>query len=232
LRGAVLGAGLTAASAVALLLLLSQGAAAASPGLQYFVLDPGAPNEAAEPWGAQFAVPVFVLAEPAGSSATEAETLQAWETLSVVYLGGSSAPDNWSVSSWSAGEFTLVLNLTTAEITAVDQAQALIVLNSSVEVDSAVYGASGTIGSGTLTSAILSSGWWAQWFGIDTPPPDPSMSSLGGIVADLAWWGDSMAGRASYAATTIVAVTLYLWEGHKLARKTVLEHKSKPAGAS
>jgi hypothetical protein len=230
-KGVLLGAGLTAAAALAMLVLLSQSAAAAPPGLQYFALDAGAPNEAIEPWGAQFAVPVFVLGEPAGSPATEEETLQAWETLSVTYLGPSPAPDNWSVSSWGTGEFTLVLNLTSSEITAVDDAQALIALNSSVEDASSVYGASGTIGSGTLSSAILASGWWSEWFGINTPPPDPSISSLGGIVADLAWWGNSTAGRASYAATTIVAVTLYLWEGHKLARKTVLEHKPKPTGA-
>jgi len=231
-RGVLLGAGLTAAAALAMLVLLSQSAAAASPGLQYFALDVGAPNEVAEPWGAQFAVPVFVLGEPAGSPATAEETLQAWETLSVAYLGPSSAPDNWSVSGWGPGEFTLVLNLTSPEITAVDDAQALIALNSSVEVGTSVYGASGTIGSATLTSAILASGWWSEWFGINTPPPDPSMSSFSGIVADLAWWGNSTAGRASYAATTIVAVTLYLYQGHKLARQAVVEHAPSRAGAT
>jgi len=48
-----------------------------------------------------------------------------------------------------------------------------------------------------------------------------------GILDDLAWFGSSTAGRAAYAATTIVAVLLYLWEGHKLARAKLLGGPSR-----
>lgn len=224
--------GFAAAMLAILALSLPQAAAGAAQGAQSFVLDPGTPNEAPNPQGAEFAVPVFVLGEPAGSSATSSETLQSWETLSVDYLGPHAAVDNWTVSSWSPGEFVLQLNLSNLEIATVGSGQALIVLNSSVEVNSVDYSASGTIGAGTLDSAILPGGWWSEWFGINLPPPNRNASSLGGIVADLAWWGDSTAGRASYAATTIVAVTLYLYQGHKLARKAVVEHSAKPREAS
>ncbi len=132
---------------------------------------------------------------------------------------------NWSVLSWGAGRFDLQLSLTDAEVGAIEGGQALLALNSSVLFGSSVLGAAGIIDGAVLSSSTLVGAWWSTVFGIQTPPPDPSFSSLQGIVEDLAWFGASTAGRAAYAATTIVAVLLYLWEGHKLARAKLTGRK-------
>ena len=187
--------------------------------VDYFDLEPGTPTQ----YGTTFALPVFVLGEPAGSAANFSEVKQAWQDLQVLYLGEDSAElGNWSVSSWGEGSFDLELSLTSGEIAAVESGDALIALNSSVEVDGSVLGAAGIIDGGLLSSSVVLGAWWSTIFGIQTPPPGPSFSSLQGILSDLAWFGSSTAGRAAYAAATIVAILLYLWEGHKLARAKLL----------
>ncbi len=214
---------------MAALMLLAQPASASST-VQYFALQPGTPAEMEYPTSAVFTIPVFVVGEPAGGPANRTETSQTWQSLSVTYVGPSGGLlANWSVSGWSPGEFDLVLNLTSAQVSAVERGQAEVALNSTVIVGGTPLGASGAVVASTLLSATLPQGWWSAWFGINTPPPDMSPTSANGIVSDLAWWGDSTAGRASYAATTIVAVSLYLWEGHKLARKAVSGDRAKEA---
>jgi hypothetical protein len=160
-----------------------------------------------------------VLAEPGGSIANRSETQQAWQDLQVVYVNETPALFvNWSVPDWGPGRFDFLLSLTSTEVGAIEDGQALLALNSSVLAGSSVLGAAGIIDGLVLSSSLVVGGWWSTIFGIQTPPPDPTFSSPQGIVDDLAWFGDSTAGRAAYAATTIVAVMLYLWEGHKLAR--------------
>ena len=186
----------------------------ASP-VEYYRLDPGTPIEESS----TFSLPIFVLAEPVGSVANRSVTQQAWQSLQVVDVGTPTVPFlNWSVSDGSTGAFELVLSLTTEQVNAIEGGQAILALNSSIRAGSTVVGAAGIIDGAVLDSATVVGSWWSAVFGIPTPPPDPTLSSLPGILDDLAWFGASTAGRATYAATTIVAVLLYLWEGHKLAR--------------
>jgi hypothetical protein len=208
---------------VAVLTLLALGspllgtarAADVASAVEYYRLDPGTPTEESS----TYALPVFVLAEPVGSVANRSVTQHAWQSLQIVDAGTPTVPFlNWSVPDGSTGEFELVLSLTVDEIHAIEGGQALLALNSSIRVGSTVVGAAGIIDGAILSSAVVEGSWWSTVFGIPTPPPDPTLSSLPGILDDLAWFGASTAGRATYAATTIVAVLLYLWEGHKLAR--------------
>jgi hypothetical protein len=192
------------------------GAHAASP-VEEFSLLPGVPARN----GDNFSVPEFVLDEPAGGAANASETEQAWQSLRAEYVGPGGGPfENWSVTDWGPGWFTLLVTLGGQQVAMIEGGQAILVLNASVQVDGQVLGASGTIGSATLLSATVPSGWWTTWFGIDSPPPSAD-ASLQGVLDWLAWWGGSTAGRASYAAATLIAIGLYLWEGHKLARRAL-----------
>ena len=213
------------------LLLVLPGARGAAPSpssdgsaVQYFRLDPGTPTQA----DTTFDVPVFVMGEPAGSVANRSEVQQTWQDLQVVYLNDTPETfNNWSVPSWGMGRFDLRLSLANAEVGAIEGGQAILALNSSVVVGTTILGAAGTIDGPVLGSSIVTGSWWSTIFGIQTPPPDPTFSSLQGIIDDLAWFGSSTAGRAAYAATTLVAVTLYLWEGHKLAKARLLGAPAK-----
>lgn len=218
-RGTFVGAALVVALTVLLLASPLMGTAratgTAASAVEYYRLDPGTPTEESS----TYALPVFVLAEPVGSVANRSVTRQAWQSLQIVDVSTPTVPfHNWSVPDWSTGEFELVLSLTAEEVDAIEGGQAILALNSSIRVGSTVVGAAGIIDGAVLGSAVVEGSWWSTVFGIPTPPPDPTLSSLPGILDDLAWFGASTAGRATYAATTIVAVLLYLWEGHKLAR--------------
>jgi hypothetical protein len=193
----------------------ARAAGSSASAVEYYRLDPGTPTKEST----TYALPIFVVAEPVGSVANRSVTQQAWQELQVVEVGTPTVPFlNWSVPEWSTGEFELVLSLTAGEVRAIEGGQAILALNSSIRVGSTVVGAAGIIDGAVLDSAVVVGSWWSAVFGIPTPPPDPTPSSLPGILDDLAWFGASTAGRATYAATTIVAVLLYLWEGHKLAR--------------
>jgi hypothetical protein len=203
----------------------SPSASPATAAVQYFRLDPGTPTQT----GTVFDVPIFVMGEPAGSVANRSEVQQTWQDLQVVYLGGTPATfTNWSVPAWGLGRFDLRLSLTGSEIGAIEGGQALLALNSSIMVGTTVLGAAGTIDGPVLISSVVVGAWWSTIFGIQTSPPDPSFSSFQGIIADLAWFGSSTAGRAAYAGTTLVAISLYLWEGHKLARAKLVGTATKP----
>jgi hypothetical protein len=227
--GPLLAVALVAALACLLLVLPSvrgegPAAAPAAAAVQYFRLDPGTPTQA----DTTFDVPVFVMGEPAGSVANRSEVQQTWQDLQVVYLNDTPETfNNWSVPSWGMGRFDLRLSLANAEVGAIEGGQAILALNSSVVVGTTILGAAGTIDGPVLGSSIVTGSWWSTIFGIQTPPPDPTFSSLQGIIDDLAWFGSSTAGRAAYAATTLVAVTLYLWEGHKLAKARLLGAPAK-----
>lgn len=213
--GVTLVAVLTLLSLASPLLGTARATGTAASAVECYRLDPGTPAEESS----TYALPVFVLAEPGGSVANRSATQQAWQSLQIVVVGTPTVPLlNWSVPDWSTGAFELVLSLTAGEVAAIVGGQALLALNSSIRVGSTVVGAAGIIDGALLGSAVVEGSWWSTVFGIPTPPPDPTPSSLPGILDDLAWFGASTAGRATYAATTIVAVLLYLWEGHKLAR--------------
>ena len=229
LRGTFVGVALVAA--LTLLALGSplpgtaRAAGTAASAVEYYRLDPGTPTEESS----TYALPIFVVAEPVGSVANRSATQQAWQDLQVVVVGTPTVPFlNWSVPDGSTGAFELVLSLTAGEVNAIEDGQALLALNSSIRVGSTVVGAAGIIDGAILSSAVVEGSWWSAVFGIPTPPPDPTLSSLPGILDDLAWFGASTAGRATYAATTIVAVLLYLWEGHKLARAKLAGGPPRP----
>ncbi|HZY93001.1 MAG TPA: hypothetical protein VFG07_09575 [Thermoplasmata archaeon] len=214
-------------AALGLLLMTSlsaKGLGLSSTTVVYFGLEPGTPVQD----GTSFDLSVFVLGEPAGAPANQTEVTQVWQNLHVLYLGPAPAEfANWSVPSWTEGSFVLDLSLTPAEVAAIESGDALLALNSSVVVDGSILGASGVIDGLLLSSSVVVGAWWSTLFGIPTPPPDPSLSSFQGIISDLAWFGSSTAGRAAYAASTIVAILLYLWEGHKLARAKLLGKPSR-----
>ena len=207
------------------LLGTARAAGTSASAVEYYRLDPGTPTEETS----TYALPIFVVAESVGSVANQSVTRQAWQSLQVVEVGTPTVPFlNWSVPGWSTGEFTLVLSLTVGEVSAIEGGQAILALNSSIRVGATVVGAAGVIDGAVLSSAVITGSWWSAVFGIPTPPPDPTPSSLPGILDDLAWFGASTAGRAAYAATTIVAVLLYLWEGHKLARAKLSGDPPRP----
>ncbi|MGH9030413.1 MAG: hypothetical protein ACRDV4_12465 [Acidimicrobiales bacterium] len=212
---------------LALALIAASPLRAATPpdaAIEYFSLEPGTPTQE----GTSFGMPVFVIGEPAGSAANLSEVRQAWQNLQVVYLADDpSVLGNWSVSSWGEGNFDLQIVLSSTEVASIEEGDALLALNSSVVIDGSTFGAAGLIDGAVLSSSVVVGAWWSTVFGIQTPPPDPTLSSLQGIISDLAWFGSSTAGRAAYAVATIVAILLYLWEGHKLARAKLLGTPSK-----
>ena len=223
--GVALVAVLTVLALVSPLLGTARAAGSSASAVEYYRLDPGTPTEETS----TYALPIFVLAEPVVSVANRSVTQQAWQELQVVEVGTPTVPFlNWSVPDWSAGAFELVLSLTAGEVSAIEGGQAILALNSSIRAGSTVVGAAGVIDGAVLGSAVVEGSWWSTVFGIPTPPPDPTLSSLPGILDDLAWFGASTAGRATYAATTIVAVLLYLWEGHKLARAQLSGNPPRP----
>lgn len=176
---------------------------------------------------------IFVVGEPAGTSLNLAQTTQAWQTLTISVFGKLSGPlVNWSVLSSSVGGFSLQITFTAAQVSSILADVTEVNLNASVTVSGQVLPAVGFLKAATLERATVPGAWWSVWFGIPTPPPDPSFSSVSGIIGDLAWWGDSNAGRATYAALVLIAVATYLWEGHKWARQRIAgQPKGQTGGA-
>jgi hypothetical protein len=194
---------------------------------EFIRLAPGTPSEVAD----TFEVPVFVLGEPSGSPGNVSAVRQVWEDLAVSYVNGTPGifPD-WSVPNYGLGRFTLQLVLTDSEIEEVESGQALVVLNSTVIVGSQPIPAAGVIDGAVLSSSILPSTWWSEDFGIAGPPPSTDPTGLSEILADLAWFGDSTAGRALYASMALGAALVYLLEAHKLARSKLLGKPPKKEG--
>lgn len=189
---------------------------ASAAAVQYFGLDPGTPTVT----GGAYLVPVFVIGEPAGAAANLSEVRQTWEDLSVLFLNGTPGPlGSWSVSSWGPGRFDLLLVLTPSEASSIETGQAILALNSSVVEGSSVYGAAGLVDGAVLTSSIVAGSWWSSWFGIPSPPPSTDPSSFSEVLGDLAWFGDSTAGRALYASMALGSALVYLLEAHRVARR-------------
>lgn len=184
--------------------------------VQYFGLDPGTPTVT----GGAYLVPVFVIGEPAGAAANLSEVRQTWEDLSVLFLNGTPGPlGNWSVPSWGPGRFDLLMVLTPSEASAIEAGQAILALNSSVVEGSTVYGASGLVDGAVLSASIIAGSWWSNWFGIPNPPPSTDPASFSDVLGDLAWFGDSTAGRALYASMALGSALVYLLEAHRVARR-------------
>ena len=201
---------------------------AAAAAVQSYRLVPGTPTESAE----VFLVPVFVLGEPAGSPANQSDVRQVWEDLTILYLNETPGQfENWSVPSWGAGRFDLRLVLAAPEVGDIEAGQALLALNSSVAVGSAIYGAAGLIDGTVLSSSVVEGAWWNTLFDIQNAPPVLSPHSLPDVVEDLAWFGSSTAGRALYAAVTLCAVGVYVFEAQKLAKER-LANKPRTGGSN
>ena len=214
------------------------GPTGGAPGASYFSIVPGTATEIRDSGFDLFAVPEFVLAEPVGAATNLSVTDQVWETLQLAYLGDTTPFENWSVSGASAGKFTLTLNLTVGAASEIVAGACVLALSAEVVIGNSTLGASGTIGASVLNGATTGGGWWSTWFGMPGPPPG-ELTTVNGVVADLAWLGESETGRAIYMGSTLVAVALYLWEGHKLARarltgddKATQARKARATGAS
>jgi hypothetical protein len=209
------------ACTASLLLLATPLSASESPAARpesvlYYSLDPGTPTAARD----VFQLPIFVLGEPAGSPANISETVQAWEDLSLLYLNETPGPFvNWSVPSWGPGRFDLRLVLAPSVVSSIESGQAILALNSSVVEGSTVYGAAGTVDGSVLSSSIVAGSWWSNWFGIPNPPPSTDPSSFSDVIGDLAWFGDSTAGRALYASMALGSALLYLLEARRVAHR-------------
>ena len=209
-----------------------------APGAAYFSIVPGTATKTRGSGFDLFVVPEFVLAEPVGAATNLSVTNQVWETLQLAYLGDTTPFENWSVSEPLAGKFTLTLNLTDEVAAQIEAGASVLALSAEVVIGNSTLGASGTIGATVLSGATTGSGWWSTWFGMPGPPPG-ELTTVNGVVADLAWLGESETGRAIYMGSTLVAVALYLWEGHKLAKarltgndKAAEARKARAAGAS
>jgi hypothetical protein len=230
------GAATIIAAGLVLALSLSSGAIGAvsfSPpadaAVQYFRFQSGTPTEDQSD---VFHIPEYVLGEPAGAPANLSEVRQAWEDLTVLYLNDTPALfENWSVPSFGPGRFTLRLQLTSSEIGVIESGQAVLALNSSIVVGGDVLGAAGLVDGTVLSSSIILGAWWNNLFDIQTPPPSSDPTTLGDVIDDLAWFGESTAGRALYAAVTLCAVLLYVYEGQRLAKERLVgKKKAEPGG--
>ncbi len=200
------------------------------PGTAYMVLESGTPTEAEWSDGAVFTVREFVLTEPSGSVPTSEVTRQVWEDLVITLIGGPGTSDNWNVRTSGVGYFDLLLNLTSAQIIAVEGGSGLIELNSTVRVGNLTLPASGQITGPTLVAATPPTGWWSTWFGMPNPPPNAD--SVEGAFAFLAWLDQSVTGRALYMVVTLVAVTVYVYEAHKLARSKITGQPTRRGAGS
>ena len=204
--------------------------ATASAPVQSFQLEPGTPQQLYQQFPDVFAVTEFVISEPGGAPANQTQTRQAWENLQVSVVGVSGPTENWSVTDWSAGYFVLVLNMTAGAVSAVEAGQALVELSSTIMVGGVAIAASGQIDGAVLSSATPLSGWWVAWFGMPTPPPP--VNSIEGAFAFLAWMDQSVTGRALYMLVTLVAVTIYVYEAHRLAKSKIVGHPARKPEAA
>jgi len=217
----------------ALLASVAGSPAASAASYSYVELEPGTPTASsganATAATTTFAIPVFALYEPGGGPTNSTATEEIAYDLSVLFVGQGTSPlVNWTLSNVVAGSFELTLVLSASQVSAVEHGDALVSLNATLQAEAGgTLAASGTIGAATLSAAIAPPTWWEIWFGASTPPPNTD--SLYGVLQFLAWMDGTTTGRALYMLTTLVAVSLYLWEGHKLARARVA---AKPSGAS
>jgi hypothetical protein len=202
----------------ALVAALAGPAPAAAATYTYVELEPGTPGSTN---GTTFEVPVFAFYEPGGGPVNATATEEIAYNLEVEYVGGGATPRvNWSVSDVAAGSFEVGLVLTVPQASGVEDGSGVLALNATLLAPGGgTLAAAGTIGAETLNAAGVPSTWWETWFGATTPPPDTD--SIGGIFAFLAWLDATTTGRALYMLTTLVAVSLYLYEAHKLTRAKI-----------
>lgn len=197
-------------------------APAAGSSYSYVSLEPGIPDQTN---GSTFEVPVFAFYEPGGGPTNRTATAEIAYNLELLYVGtGAASRVNWTVSAVALGSFDLELELTAAQVGATEAGEGIVSLNATLPgTGGGAIAASGEITGTTLLSATAPSTWWETWFGASTPPPDTD--SVGGIFAFLAWMDSTTTGRALYMVTTLVAILLYLYEGHKLARSRIVSKK-------
>lgn len=203
----------------ALIAFLAAPASGAAETYSYVSLEPGTPSASN---GTTFDIPVFAFYEPGGGPVSGTTTAQIAYNLEVDFVGsGAPARVNWSVSSVAVGSFELDLALTASQVSMVVGGGGVLSLNATILAPGGgTFAASGTIGGAVLSAATAPPTWWETWFGAATPPP--ATDSLGGTLAFLAWLDGTTTGRALYMLTTLVAVTLYLYEAHKLARSRIV----------
>jgi hypothetical protein len=177
----------------------------------------GAPSRV----GNTFTFPVFVELMN-GAIANASLTGQVCKGLTVTFVNATeTTPISWTSTSCAAGRMTLVLPLTSQQATATSAGSGIITLSAPVTAGTFTNLAGGFLSSQQLNKASSPGDWWSTIFGIATPPPAQNITGVGDVIADLAWFGDSTAGRALYALTSIVAILVYVHETHKMARRRI-----------
>ncbi len=172
--------------------------------------------------GLVYEVPIFV-ALMSGGLANATVTSRAAVGLEVSYVTGAgvSTVPTWATSNLGAGSFTLTVNLTGSEADQVANGSSVVTLSAPVTIGTFTNLAGGVIGPSSFTNETQPSGWWSTIFGIETPPPSADPVTIEEIIADLAWFDGSTAGRAMYALVTIIAVLAYILAAHKAARQKI-----------
>jgi hypothetical protein len=182
--------------------------------------------------GNTFTFPVFVELMN-GGVANASLTGQVCRGLSVTFVNATETSAlNWTPAGCGSGRLSITVPLTEAQAAETSTGSAILTLTAPVQSGTFTNLAGGVLSSQQVSAATSSTGWWSTVFGISTPPPSQNLSSIGGVVADLAWWGDSTAGRATYAATTILAVLIYLREAHRMTRERMAGQRTPPKGAT
>lgn len=194
-------------------------------------LSPGTASHA----GSIYSLPVFV-ALLSGGTANATVTAKAAGGLSVAYIDafGHSATPTWATSSVGTGSFQLAVNLTGTQAAGITSGTSVLTLSSPVTVGTFTNLAGGFVAAPSFANMSSPAGWWSTIFGIQTAPPSTDPATVTDILADLAWFGDSTAGRALYALVTLVSVLVYLVAAHGLVRRKVSGEPGpkRPEGAS
>lgn len=180
------------------------------------------PGSATLQSGTIYTVPVFV-ALLSGGLANATVTGKAAAGLSLSFVGpqGTTVTPRWSTAPAGTGSFALSVNLTSAQVSQVQSGLGVVTLSAPVTIGGFTNLAGGVIAASSFTNASEPAGWWSTIFGISAPPPSTNPSTIEDVLADLAWFGDSTAGRAMYALVTLVAILSYFLAAHRIARKTV-----------
>ncbi|MCI4345869.1 MAG: hypothetical protein L3K07_03855 [Thermoplasmata archaeon] len=184
--------------------------------------------------GLVYELPIFV-GLMSGGLANATVTSRAASGLEVAYVAGTGTltTPTWETSNLGAGSFTLTVNLSSSEADQIANGSSVVTLSAPVTIGTFTNLAGGVIGPSSFTNETEPSGWWSTIFGIQTPPPSDDPTTVGEIIADLAWFGDSTAGRAMYALVTLVAVITYVLAAHKQARRAISgKREIRPGGSA
>jgi hypothetical protein len=160
--------------------------------------------------GGEFDLPVFVqLMNGTVANATISD--EVCGNLSVTFINASAAtPVNATTTGCGVGHLDVDVSLSSTEVNQTGSGAGILTLTSPVRSGTFTNLAAGAIAGQEFAEATAPPSWWLTFFGITTAPPVADPASVSDVVRDLAWWGSSTAGRATYALATIAAVAFYI----------------------